>query len=403
MGLFRCKIAFVLIFVVVFTCFPVVAQAEDSFDNTPNIQVQAIPDTQGATVAAAAAIVIEAKTGRVLFEQSADERLPIASTTKIMTALMTLEQPDIDTQFVVDSGAVHVEGSSMGLQEGDVVTLRALAAGMLLPSGNDAANSAAVRIGGSIPEFVASMNRRAVQMGLENTSFETPSGLDGDAHYSSARDMASLASIALKNEDFAEICSQYKLRTTYGNPPYERWLTNHNKLLNYYEGTIGVKTGFTKKAGRCLVSAAERDGVTLIVVTLKCSNDWMIHRSLYDRYFGTLQVEDLAADIPATSVTVTGGTASSVDILHTDVAQIPVPVGGANVEYKIKAPRFVYAPVSKGQYIGDAGIYVDGVLVEEIPLTAASDVPLLHEYEDKPTFSEWLQEKFPALPFWDKE
>lgn len=339
--------------------------------------------TAGMQVGAKAAIVMEAMTGRVLFAQNEHESMPIASTTKIMTALIALEQPDIDAVFTVDETAIMVEGSSMGLQKGDKASLRALAAGMLLPSGNDAANAAAVRIAGSIPAFANIMNERAKQMSLVNTSFETPSGLDAENHYSTAYDMAMLARAALQNQEFAEICSQYKIRTSFGDPPYDRWLTNHNKLLNYRDDVIGVKTGFTKKAGRCLVSAAVRDGIELICVTLSCPNDWKVHQELYDRYFEQVQVEDLSKGIPAIKVPVTGGVAREVLAVKTDIAQIPIPTNGADVEYSITVEKFVYAPVRSGQYLGEAKIIVDGEEAFRITLIAESGVELLHEYKEE--------------------
>lgn len=342
-------------------------------------------------VGAKAVIVMETMTGRVLFAQNEHERLPVASTTKIMTAMLALEESDIDAVFTVDENAILVEGSSMGLQKGDQVSLRVLAAGMLLPSGNDAANAAAVRIAGSIPAFAQKMNDRAKELGLADTSFETPSGLDAENHYSTAYDMAMLTREALQNQDFAEICSQYKLRTGYGNPPYERWLTNHNKLLAYRDDVIGVKTGFTKKAGRCLVSAAERDGVGLICVTLNCPDDWDVHQSLYDRYFDTVRLEDLSGGIPAIAVPVTGGVAPEVAAVKTDIAQMPIPVDGARIEYNITVEQFVYAPVKSGQYLGEAKIMVDGEEAFRITLAAAHDVALLHEYKEQKSILDILR------------
>ena len=247
------------------------AQTPDGFGKPA--AVQAVADTPDYQTKAKAAVLMDAQTGRVLFAQNAGLRLPMASTTKIMTALLTLEQGGLDNYFQVDSDAIRVEGSSMGLQEGDSVSLRALAYGMLLASGNDGANAAAVRISGSIPAFVERMNARAAEIGMADTRFATPSGLDDPGHYSTAYDMALLAREALQNPLFAEICAQSKAVVQYGNPPYNRWLTNHNRLLREYPGTIGVKTGFTKASGRCLVSCAERDGVRLIAVTLGCPDD----------------------------------------------------------------------------------------------------------------------------------
>ncbi len=355
------------------------------------VVVMTVPATQGMSVGAKAAIVMEAGTGKILFAQNADTPLPFASTTKIMTALLTLEQQGLDNEFEVDPQAIKVEGSSMGLVKGDKVTLRTLAAGMLLPSGNDAANAAAVRISGSIPAFVELMNRRAKEMGLKNTSFETPSGLDGENHYSTAFDLAQLAREALKNTDFAEICSQYKMRVSYGNPPYNRWLTNHNKLVNYYDGAMGMKTGFTKKAGRCLVSCAQRNGVTLICVTLSCPDDWNTHTNLYDYFFDRMQVEDLSKDLPAITVPVTGGVSPTVNAIKSGNAQIAIPIQGAQVEYIVQVQPFLYAPVAAGQTLGQVEIVLDGQVVSTLDLLSQQDVPLLNPYIEKKSFGAWLQ------------
>ena len=329
-------------------------------------------------VGAKAAIVIDAATGRVLFTQNEHEQLPMASTTKIMTSLLALEQEGADEMFEVDSQAIMVEGSSMGLREGDLVSLHALAVGMLLHSGNDAANATAVRISGSIPEFVARMNERARAIGMENTNFETPSGLDGEFHYSTAYDMALLAREAIANQAFVDICSQYKLRANFGNPPYNRWLKNHNRLLSTYDGAFGVKTGFTKKSGRCLVSAVRRDGIELICVTLGCSDDWNTHKSLYDHFFAQLTIQDLTQELEGISVPVVGGTASEVNALPIEQARAAIPSEGADIRYEVRLPAFVYAPVSASQYLGEADIFLDDEKLFTLPLAAGEDVSLLH-------------------------
>ena len=255
--------------------------------------------------AADAYIVMEATTGRVLCGQNIHERLAMASTTKIIGAMMVLEQPNLDESFTVDPDAIRVEGSSMGLQEVDSVSLYALACGMLLPSGNDAANAAGVRLYGSIEGFVQAMNQRAQELGLHNTHYVTACGLDAEGHYSTAFDLAKLTRVALQNEDFAFICSQSSMKVKFGNPPYERWLQNYNRLLELYPDCIGVKTGFTDDAGRCLVSAAERDGMTLICVTLDAQDDWNLHASLYDQCFQDYSMQPLPQS--HASVTLAGG------------------------------------------------------------------------------------------------
>jgi len=335
-------------------------------------------------VTANAAIVMEAGTGRVLFEQNAHARLPFASTTKIMTALLSLEQPGVDVEFEVDANAIKVEGSSMGLVEGDRVTLRTLAAGMLLPSGNDAANAAAVRIAGSLPQFAHEMNDRAREIGMTNTSFETPSGLDGEHHYSTAYDLALLAREALRNPDFMDICSQYRMRVSFGNPPYERWLVNHNRLLNYYEHTTGMKTGFTRRAGRCLVTTAQKDGVTLIVVTLNSPDDWNTHENLYERFFPYFQSADIAAEVGRLYIPVTGGAQENLPLMIKNSFTVALPVDGDyNMSYKLSSPRFLYAPIEAGHLVGHIDITLDDQHIATLDLVAAKDIPLLHPYEPK--------------------
>lgn len=337
---------------------------------------------------AKACIVMEASSGRILGEENSSEKLPMASTTKIMTALLALEQPELDEWFTVDSDAIHVEGSSMGLQEGDSVTLRALVYGMLLPSGNDAANAAAVRISGSQEAFVAKMNQKAAELGLENTQFKNPSGLDAQGHYSTAYDMALLCREAMKNEDFREICCLSKAQVSFGNPPYNRWLENYNKLLTMYPDCIGVKTGFTEAAYRCLVSAAEKNGITLICVTLNCADDWAVHEELYEHYFGRLEtispaeyvpeslplaVEGLGADGQATSsVAVKLGVDEELALLEGDV-----------LDCQLLCPPLILAPVSEGSVVGELLFSLNGKEWRRCPLLAAEDV-LTKEQENPP-------------------
>lgn len=328
----------------------------------------AVSGAEEPAVTAKGAVLMEAGAGRILWSRNGEERLPMASTTKIMTALLTLEQPGLDEMFTVNAQAIRVEGTSMGLTEGSQATLRTLAAGMLLASGNDAANAAAVRVAGTQADFVMMMNRRAAQLGMKDTNFETPSGLDGQSHYSTAADMALLARAALENPDFRSLCSQTSLELCYGNPPYDRWLANHNRLLKEYPGCIGLKTGFTKKAGRCLVSAAEREGVTLICVTLSDPNDWRDHTALLDWGFSRVRRTELPG--PWT-VAVTGGEGESVTVSPGEspavcVLEEELP----RITWSVELPPFLYAPVEPGQPVGTARCLLDGREYAAIPLIA---------------------------------
>lgn len=329
-------------------------------------------------VNAEAAVVMDTDSGRLLYAQNPDKRLANASTTKIMTALLTLEQPDQDRYFTVDSDAIQVEGTTMGLQPGDSVTLHQLAAGMLLPSGNDAANAAAVEIAGSEEAFVRLMNQRAAELGLENTQYRNPSGLDAEGHYSSARDLAALAAHALENEDFEDIVSKQEIRMAFGNPPYNRSLYTTNKLLERYPYAIGVKTGYTDDAGLCLVTAAEKDGTRLIIVTLNGKDDVNTHMRLYEHFFPLLARVDLSGFTEGLSVPVTGGTRDSV-------AAVPAAEPEAALlerEYdeltrEVELPQFVYAPVQAGQVLGEIRLLSGDKVVWQSALVADSDVPAL--------------------------
>lgn len=319
------------------------------------------------------AALIDLDSGRLLFGKDADKRLPMASTTKIMSALLTLEQTQLDAPFVVDETAIRVEGSSMGLRKGDTVTLRALVYGMLLPSGNDAANAAAVRIAGSQAAFVQRMNDRAEELGLENTHFVTPSGLDDEAHYSTARDMALLAREALSNPDFADICSQSTAKVRFGAPPYDRWLKNHNKLLTYRDDVFGVKTGFTKTAGRCLVSAARQGEVGLVAVTLGCGDDWGVHSTLYDTYFAKAERKTL--DLPQLTIPVAGAAP-----LETEWAQKELTLlRDETPDIRITMTPMLFAPVQKGRVVGMAQVVSQGEVIAQIPLTAKEAITVPRE------------------------
>ena len=330
---------------------------------------------EGLSVSAKAAVLIEADTGRVLFAKNKDMQLPMASTTKILTALITLESNNLDELFVVDEKAIQVEGSSMGLQKGDSASLRTLACGMLLPSGNDAANAAAVRIGGSIAEFAAMMNQRAAAIGMTNSHFVTPSGLDDEQHYSTAHDMAKLARVALKNNAFQDICSRNIAKVEFGNPPYERWLKNHNRLLNEYKGAIGVKTGFTKKSGRCLVSAAERDGVTLIAVTLNAPNDWQDHTLMFNYGFNDVKPQQYDVKYEEIQLNVVGGKSDKVGVVPLTSTMVNVEKNKLqDITQKVIAEHFYYAPIQAGDVVGKIELYLDGEEIGTATLIAAEDV-----------------------------
>ena len=326
------------------------------------------------TVSAASAVLINADTGTVIWEKNAYEQRAMASTTKIMTALLTAEAGDLDKRFTVDSYAINVEGTSMGLKEGDIVTRRGLIYGMLLPSGNDAANAAAVNISGSMSSFAELMNKKAKELGLMNTHFVNPSGLDANGHYTTAYDLARLAAAALENPVFAEICRCSDAQVEYGNPPYLRWLANSNKLLWQYEGCIGVKTGFTDNARRCLVSAAERNGVRLICVTLNAPDDWDDHRKILDYGFRQVKPTEIVLPNPV-SVPVIGGYEQNVTLVLRENVKLSLSEQESKaVTMELYTQPFLYAGFTAGKSAGSARIYLDGELVQEVELVTSYGV-----------------------------
>lgn len=348
----------------------------------------------GPEVSAQSAVVLTADTGTVLFEKDGHTPRPVASTTKIMTALLALEaaQERGDPLVDITQEMVAVEGSSMGLQAGDSISLTGLAAGMLLASGNDAANAAALYLDASLESFAARMNQRAAVLGMEDTHFVTPSGLDGEdaqglGHLSTAYDMALLARAALEDQAFRQLCSSPSLAVEFAEPVKRVTYTNHNKLLTQYQGCVGVKTGFTKEAGRCLVSAAERDGALLIAVTLNAPNDWQDHTALLDYGFSQVEPYQLAGGDVRLTVPVVGSPVEVMSLRGSNGGEVTLPLGqGAQVERVVRVPKFLYAPVEAGEQVGEICWYLEGQLLGSAPLTAAGAAP--------------LQEKAPSL--WER-
>lgn len=241
-------------------------------------------------VSANNAVLIEQSTGRVLFEKDAHSQESIASITKIMTAIIAIESGKMKEKVTVSREAIYTEGSSIYLEQGEKMTLEDLVYGLMLRSGNDAAVAIAEHVGGSLDGFVYLMNEKAKWLGMENTHFDNPHGLDSDNHYSSAYDMAILTQYAMNNEKYREISGTTSYKTdgrTYS------WINKNKLLTQYYEYCTGGKTGFTKKTGRTLVSTASKDGMDLIAVTLNAPDDWKDHMSLYEWGFENFDMKTL--------------------------------------------------------------------------------------------------------------
>lgn len=326
-------------------------------------------------VSASCAALMVAETGELIYGKNEHDRRSMASTTKIMTSLLAIEALTPQRKITVSADMLNVEGTSMGLLPGDTVTLEGLVYGMLLQSGNDAANVTAITLGGSVQNFVSMMNNRAAEIGMNDTHFETPSGLDSKEHYSTAYDMALLGCAAIKNPEFASVCSQKSAVVCYGNPPYRRTLTNHNRLLRIYDDAVGIKTGFTKKSGRCLVSAAKRGGVTLVAVTLNAPDDWNDHSKMLEYGFSVVEHHEVDTDISAVSLNIVGGESEKVPLkLSRPLRYISRKDESAQTERKISLKKFEYAPIEENAVVGSVELMIDGKVVDRAEILTAAAV-----------------------------
>ena len=322
------------------------------------------------SVSADSAVLIDAISGEVLYCKNADKKLPMASTTKIMTALLLCESGDLDREITVTPEMVYVEGTSMGLRVGKKVSLNDILYGMLLASGNDAANAAAVSVGGSIEKFVIMMNEKAETLGLKNTHFNTPSGLDGDSHYTTSYDLAMLTRYALKNSDFYKASSTKTKTVKIGEEKIT--LSNHNRLLSMYADAVGVKTGFTKKSGRCLVSAAERDNARIIAVTLNDKNDWQDHIAMLDYGFSHIDDRSVTFEEKEYKIPVFSGEESYLTVTSKKAEFRTLK--GKTVEKEEYIFPFLYAPISENEIVGYVQYKSGGYIVGSETIYAAKSI-----------------------------
>lgn len=364
----------IILFLTVFCIMTVSASALDSSD-----------------VSAECAVLISQQTGEVIFQKNAYEHHSMASTTKIMTSLLAAQSGKLHDEITVSKEMIQVEGTSMGLIPGDSVSLYELIYGMLLPSGNDAANVTACYLGGNVENFVKKMNAKAKEIGMENTSFVTPSGLDDENHYSTAYDMALLGRCAVNDPVFRSVCSSKKATLSYGNPPYKRTLYNHNRLLESYKYALGIKTGFTKKSGRCLVSYAEKDGTGLVAVTLNAPNDWIDHRLMLDYGFSMLKKRVFNPTIPQT-IDVVGGNVESCKLYCEQFEYDSLEQ--RNLVQKVIVDKFAYAPIKKGDRLGEVKLFLDGKYIGSTDICAADDIVITEQRHEEKSFFQRIKERF---------
>lgn len=320
-------------------------------DNIPNISAES-------------AIIIN-ELGETLFAKNAEERMLIASTTKLMTALVAVENLNVGDTVEIPSACCGVEGSSMYLKPGEQYTVRELLLGLMLVSGNDAAEALAYKVSGSETAFVVLMNRKAAELDMKSSHFENPHGLDAKNHYSTASDLAKLMLACVENETLREIIGIKTARIK------EQDLVNHNRLLWKYDGCICGKTGYTMAAGRCLATCSERNGTQFICVTLKAPDDWNDHTKLYDWAFANYEMrnltEGLIYDIPVVS-----GNRQRVHIKPKREIRVFV-----NNEQEIKIvaefPKFVFAPVNLGETAGSLCVIIDEKNIDSCDLVYAEN------------------------------
>lgn len=318
-------------------------------------------------LSAQSAILVCADTGDVLYEKNADDKMLIASITKIMTAIIVIENCDLDEQIKIRPEWSAVEGSSMYLKPDEYYTVSELLTGLMLVSGNDAATALACSMCGDEPSFAVKMNEKAKELGMENSSFRNPHGLDDPEHYSTARDMAILTSYCMENEEFRKIVSESCASVK------DQTYVNHNRLLREYEGCIGVKTGYTMAAGRTLVSCAERNGMRLVCVTLNAPDDWNDHRYLLDTGFEDYRMAAYSDNNFKVSLDVASATKGTADAVpENDIKLLVKPKD--EIDVKLEAPRILFAGGIKGEKVGEIHVFVNGELAASENLVYTDNV-----------------------------
>ena len=315
-------------------------------------------------------------TNETVYASNEKKRLPMASTTKIMTAVVTLENSELEQIVTVPQSAVGTEGSSAYLMKDERISVKDLLYAMMLESANDAAMVLALSVGGDMEGFVELMNSKASEIGMTDTSFANPHGLDDENHYSTAYDMALLCDYAMENEDFAEITGSYRYETE------TRLFVNHNRLLKTCEGVVGGKTGFTKRSGRCLVSVAVRDGVRMCAVTLNDPDDWKDHSALYDAAYDVYATVSLSGG--EYNIPVINGEADYVTVTAEDVNAVCKKTDSDGIDIKVCHERFLYAPVKNGETVGYLSYTVEGKEIARTELKVSEDI----ERTKKKTFIE---------------
>ncbi|MHB1315231.1 MAG: D-alanyl-D-alanine carboxypeptidase family protein [Christensenellales bacterium] len=323
------------------------------------------------------ACVMDASTNRVLFSKNADKKLPMASTTKIMTAILAIEHGSLTDVVTVSANASGVEGSSIYLEEGEQLLLEDLLYGLMLASGNDAAVAIAEHIGGNVDAFIEMMNAKAKELGAINTNFVTPNGLHDENHYTTAYDLALISSYAIKNDTFKQIVSTQYYTIPWENHQWDRVVKNKNKILWQYEGGIGIKTGYTKKAGKCLVSAAEHNGMEIVCVVLNCPDFFRDSMELMDEAYENYdRIPLYLTDSYIGTISVDDGIEKSFDVyVEDDITLTLTRQESERIQCVVDLPKSIKAPVFADTLAGTIEIWLDGQKICSQQLYAHASIP----------------------------
>ncbi|MBF8983014.1 D-alanyl-D-alanine carboxypeptidase [Lutibacter sp. B2] len=330
---------------------------------------------------ASSAIVMEVKTGKILYEKNIKQSMAMASTTKIMTALLALENGDINKYIKIDNKAVGVEGSSIYLQHNEKVLMKDLIYGLMLRSGNDSAVAIASHVGGSVEKFIDLMNKKAKEIGAVNTHFMNPNGLHHKNHYTTAYDLALITREALLNKKFSEIV---KTKLWIANREGYKYFYNKNKTLTQYEGGDGVKTGYTRAAGRCLVTSATRDGMQLICVVLNDPNWFNDSYSLLDYAFSEYEAHCIVKKgTVIKTVKIQNGKKTYTKVVSPEDIIIPMKPSEKNkLKVIVDMDKVLDAPIARGTKLGYFKVYIDDDLMYKGELNAREDI-YEKDFEDK--------------------
>ena len=325
-------------------------------------------------VNATSAIVIDANSKSLLLQKNCDEKRGMASTTKIMTALVAIENGRLDDIVEIHEKACGIEGSSVYLQIGERLTLNELLYCLMLESGNDAAVAIAIGVGNDLENFVRMMNEKATDLGLEHTHFANPHGLSDENHYTTARELAIITAEAMKHEIFREIVATKTKSVAYNGVENGRRLVNHNKMLFSYSDVVGVKTGYTDKDGKCLVSASLYGKATLITVTLRDNHPISTHNALIDRAKALYEPKCLL-DVNQISQQIAVTDSTPITAINDREITLTLPKN-AKIEIEIQSPNHLSLPIEKGKAVAFASITADGkeVYITHLKSTEAKDI-----------------------------